>query len=342
MAEISNTILDIRTSFEWKILRNDWIKLESGESLDKVFYTQTPMEDCSHRIRWRTWVFFVGDIGQSKDIIIEVHPEEQDLAVWRHNMNYIDFAASVDIADINDTKSCKFSRGPTLLEPFSNVFFLGPEAINITSYPANGMISFKLDVSLLVKKPTCLVGFYYDLDKNRLDFSSKIEAGRNLHPDVKLICDGGEIPCHKYVLSAQSEMFRAMFEHKFQESVTNQVEIHDTSYQVLTIMIDYIYTGNFPPNLEQHTASDLIYLASKYVLPHLVDYCVDVLMRSTKPEDFITTFILIDKFAKESKAREDIIKLMKSQARKVVESQDWKEFILKYPALVTEFVQELC
>jgi len=293
----------------------------------------------------------VGDIDQSKDIRIDVYPEKQDLVVWRHNRIYVTLAASFDestgpksnrnIADVDDTKSRQFSRGPTLLG-YSNVFFLGPEAINIASYPANGMISFKLDVSLSVKKPPCLVAFYYDLDRNRQDFSSKIEAGRNLHPDVKLICYGGEIRCHKYVLSAQSEMFRAMFEHKFQESVTNQVEIHDTSYQVLTIMIDYIYTGYFPPNLEQNTASDLIYLASKYVLPHLVDYCVDVLMRSTKPEDFITTFILIDKFAKMSKAREDIIKLMKSQARKVVESQDWKEFILKYPALVTEFVQELC
>ena len=81
--------------------------------------------------------------------------------------------------------------------------------------------------------------------------------------------------------------------------MTNQVEIQYTSPRVLTIMIDYIYTGNFPPNLEQLTASDLIYLAGKYVLPHLVDYCVDVLMKSTKPEDYITTFILIDKFAKD-------------------------------------------
>ena len=72
---------------------------------------------------------------------------------------------------------------------------------------------------------------------------------------MKLICDGAEIACHKYVLSAQSEMFGAMFEHNFRENVTNQVEIQDTSHQLLTIMIDYIYTANFPPNLEQLTAS---------------------------------------------------------------------------------------
>eukprot|EP00092_Neocalanus_flemingeri_P017380 GFUD01018800.1.p1 GENE.GFUD01018800.1~~GFUD01018800.1.p1 ORF type:complete len:189 (+),score=57.17 GFUD01018800.1:95-661(+) len=165
---------------------------------------------------------------------------------------------------------------------------------------------------------------------------------RHLHTDLKLVCEEQEILCHKFVLSAQSEMFRGMFNTKTKENVTNIVEINDTNFTMLNMMIDFMYTGEFPDKLDTDMASDLLYVANKYILPDMVEFCVKSLMKNIKVEDYITTFILIDKFAPQSNGRKKMITMMQWNGSGVVNSSDWKEFIEKHPDLATEFVKKIC
>ena len=72
--------------------------------------------------------------------------------------------------------------------------------------------------------------------KPRLDFSPPTEISSTLgdqlsdafscgsFSDVTLVCGDKRFPCHKFILSARSDVFKAMFSHEnTKEGQTNQV-----------------------------------------------------------------------------------------------------------------------
>jgi len=45
------------------------------------------------------------------------------------------------------------------------------------------------------------------------------------HADMELICEDESFPCHKFVMAARSDVFRAMFSHDMKESIESKVEV---------------------------------------------------------------------------------------------------------------------
>ncbi len=43
------------------------------------------------------------------------------------------------------------------------------------------------------------------------------------HADMELVCDGQSFPCHKFVMGARSNVFRAMFSHDMREAQESKV-----------------------------------------------------------------------------------------------------------------------
>eukprot|EP00058_Branchiostoma_floridae_P028006 XP_002613497.1 hypothetical protein BRAFLDRAFT_71893 [Branchiostoma floridae] len=64
----------------------------------------------------------------------------------------------------------------------------------------------------------------------------------NLLTDVVLCVSGKEIPCHRSVLAACSEYFRAMFCSGLRESREHKVTIHEVTPGALHLLVDYAYT----------------------------------------------------------------------------------------------------
>lgn len=61
--------------------------------------------------------------------------------------------------------------------------------------------------------------------------------------DVRLVCDGMEIPAHKKVLAAASPYFFAMFaSSNFVETHQEKVTIRGIDAQALQSLIEYVYT----------------------------------------------------------------------------------------------------
>ena len=61
--------------------------------------------------------------------------------------------------------------------------------------------------------------------------------------DVELECDGEVFHCHQLILSARSDVFRAMFQNDMKESRSKKVAIEDVDPKVHGEMLHYIYTG---------------------------------------------------------------------------------------------------
>merc|ERR1711902_409001 len=91
--------------------------------------------------------------------------------------------------------------------------------------------------------------------------------------DVTLICGEKRFSCHKFILSARSDVFKAMFSHEnTKEGQTNQAEITDTDPDTLEQLLKYIYSDKLEcdmPNL----ASSLMTAADKYNIPRLKSLC---------------------------------------------------------------------
>jgi hypothetical protein len=83
-----------------------------------------------------------------------------------------------------------------------------------------------------------------------------------------------EFNVHKYVLIANSDVFRAMFSHKntkeFRES---RVQINDTTPTAVRQMLHYMYAGALPDDYDvEDDAADLMKIADKYEIKPLIEY----------------------------------------------------------------------
>ncbi|VDK79598.1 unnamed protein product [Litomosoides sigmodontis] len=92
-----------------------------------------------------------------------------------------------------------------------------------------------------------------------------------LMADCVLECSGKQIPVNRFVLSAHSEVFKAMFSYdQLIESTEKKVIIEDADYEAVRCMLRYMYTGEM--ELDTEVANVLI-LAERYQIDDLKLIC---------------------------------------------------------------------
>eukprot|EP00058_Branchiostoma_floridae_P013544 XP_002599032.1 hypothetical protein BRAFLDRAFT_104272 [Branchiostoma floridae] len=106
----------------------------------------------------------------------------------------------------------------------------------------------------------------------------------NLLTDVVLCVSGKEIPCHRNVLVACSEYFRAMFcnvHHR--ESKEHKVTIHEVSPGALQLLVDYGYTSKV--TITEDNAVKLLKGANFFRILPVRDACVTFISDNLSAED---------------------------------------------------------
>ncbi|XP_037817214.1 protein roadkill-like [Lucilia sericata] len=124
-------------------------------------------------------------------------------------------------------------------------------------------------------KNNCVIIKQSDFFESRYEKLNSDFANLFLNPkfaDVTIkVKDGHEFKAHKAILSARSEVFAALFDHKMKENDENCVAITDVDSAVCEEMLRFIYSGkvkNLSTTLEQ-----LLIAADKYQLPDLKSEC---------------------------------------------------------------------
>ena len=160
--------------------------------------------------------------------------------------------------------------------------------------------------------------------------------------DVILKCNGQQFPCHKIVLSARSDVFKAMLENEMKEAQDNVIELVDSTPEIVSMMVEHIYTGKIPEVSQlKQLAPEILHVAVKYNLPSLVAVCEEVMLSELKSSNAIKTFIYVDRYTPTSKLREQVLKFLCRNAREVVGVGDWSDFIKQYPDLATEMFKNV-
>lgn len=144
--------------------------------------------------------------------------------------------------------------------------------------------------------------------------------------DVKLIAgkkpNSGEIPAHKYVLAISSPVFYAMFYGSLSSSDCSEVRIEDSDSDSLIEMLRYFYCD------ETHLTTDnvfgTLYLAKKYVVPHLEELCVVFLERNLDADnalDIVPQAVLLN----EEQLQERCLDIIDCRTTQVLDSRSFND-----------------
>ncbi|XP_041045706.1 kelch-like protein 38 [Carcharodon carcharias] len=89
--------------------------------------------------------------------------------------------------------------------------------------------------------------------------------------DVILCAGDKEVPCHRNVLASSSPYFRAMFCNNFKESFLTRVHLLGIHVDILTQIVDYVYTGEITINAANVFC--LMEAAGIYQYPKVLEAC---------------------------------------------------------------------
>jgi len=141
--------------------------------------------------------------------------------------------------------------------------------------------------------------------------------------------------CHKFMLSARSPVFQAMFQSGLAENEAGSVEIEDIKPNVMIEMLRYIYSGC--TLAVEIYGRELLAAADKYQLDKLKNCCEEFLFGTLNVENCIDLILLGDiNQAKSLKkaALEFFTKNLRSS-----DSGDWKNRLKEHPILAVEVME---
>jgi len=96
--------------------------------------------------------------------------------------------------------------------------------------------------------------------------------------DMNIVAQGRvEIPCHRVVLSAVSQVFDCMLSHEMHEGTASRVELTDVPARAVRNFLECIYTATIPSDLNFTDVEALFWLADKYQVTPLAKKCANLL-----------------------------------------------------------------
>lgn len=145
------------------------------------------------------------------------------------------------------------------------------------------------------------------------DYGNLLKSGK--FSDVILSVNGKHLFAHKAILAARAGYFAAMFEHETKEKKENRVEITDVDAEVLTEMLQFIYTGKVP-SMDKY-AVELLAVADKYQLEPLKVICEEALCSKLAPENFdlVQNFLLLADLYNASKLKTKVLDFIRKYVK---------------------------
>ncbi|XP_030072821.1 LOW QUALITY PROTEIN: kelch-like protein 6 [Microcaecilia unicolor] len=110
--------------------------------------------------------------------------------------------------------------------------------------------------------------------------------------DVILCVDNKEFSCHRVVLAAASNYFRAMFCNDLKEKHEQKIPIHGVDADSMQLLLDYTYTSKV--QITKHNVQKILEAASLFQFVQMVDVCASFLTEALLPENCIGILRLAD------------------------------------------------
>ena len=188
-------------------------------------------------------------------------------------------------------------------------------------------------------------GSDHELDEECLEKDVKKAFDQGLEDtDMVLVSDTGhEIPCHKFILSSRSSVFKAMFGMKDSlEATSGRIDIPENT-ESLQALLKYLYTDSIPKLTDNGSIfQDLLDLAEKYDLGKLKQMCSELLVKIVDESNCIQLYILGYLHNRDDIKMAAFSILKKSlQSKSFKESNELMELMQKHPKIAVEIMSKL-
>ncbi len=141
--------------------------------------------------------------------------------------------------------------------------------------------------------------------------------------DMRIVADDKVFQVHRSVLATCSNVFRIMFETNMTEKAERILTISDISPQVMSDLLEYIYTGKTPSQADEHI-QDLLVAADKYDIQELVGICEKKLICSLTPTNVFEMSQFADQLRLKS-LKQSCIYHYKKYPKDIFTSDSWKQ-----------------
>lgn len=153
--------------------------------------------------------------------------------------------------------------------------------------------------------------------------------------DTTLECQGIELKCHSFVLTARSTVFEtALTQSGFLEAQTRKIKIEEMDVDILRKMIRFIYTDVVDD--KEAYASTLFHAADRYDLPKLRTLCLKMMLKNVNASNAADYFHLAYLHGHLDLKREAAA-IIRNQYDVVKASSGWPAFE-EDPRLLQDFV----
>ena len=171
--------------------------------------------------------------------------------------------------------------------------------------------------------------------------SSDLEEALKLadFTDMTIVCDKKEFHCHKFILSARSEVFAAMLRHEFLEKQNSRVDVKEIDSETMELLLYYIYTGQVK-DFSRVSVVDLFKAADRYRLEDLKHVCEEELIERVDASNAADILSLAHKYNAQP-LKSFSLAMISRNVEEVMRSPGWKELIQSDQTLLMEAFDSL-
>ncbi|XP_035700924.1 ARM REPEAT PROTEIN INTERACTING WITH ABF2-like [Folsomia candida] len=184
-------------------------------------------------------------------------------------MNYISVSfAEIKIgpfvaSELGVQSACRFSQITTITRQPQQPFGY------IVANSSQQMFTLRIEVGLRVE------GFIVKKKGSAVPKATMRVLLENRHKNSDIsfqMQDGHKVQAHRYILSAQSDVFEAMFATDMMEKNDGEVELTDFSGEGFEIFLKFVYTGELD-EMWRNYVDDVVRAADKYNIIPLQELC---------------------------------------------------------------------
>jgi len=208
---------------------------------------------------------------------------------------------------------------------------------DITEEPTRRTLSMAEQMWMKNGNPMMLFDNVYHKDFVK-DMNNVFMKEDNGH-DVVINCGDKVFYCHKFMLSARSQVFHAMLKSDMMENKSGSVDVHveDVLPNVMIEMLQYIYSG-CTLAIDKY-GRELLAVAEKYQLNKLKNCCEDYLGGTLDVENCLDLLLLGD--LNQAKTLKDAALEFFSKNLGSFKEGEWKKRLNDHPVLAIEVMEYL-
>jgi len=136
-----------------------------------------------------------------------------------------------------------------------------------------------------------------DIFINKIDDNKKVDKMKELltnakdyHSDVIMVCEDGEIECHKSILCLNSSYFKNMFDSGMVEARTGRIPV-GLDRQSCLVLLNYFYTGRLDAS---KVTVKLLLEVNKILMDDLKESCLKDLAKNIRMENVVKILEMTD------------------------------------------------